>query len=149
MFNYIKNFSTRLKKYLAGNFRQIFLLIFMLSIFFTNSGFSEERRNPFKDWFPVIKIEPKEEEVPVVFVEPEKTFDTSVYNVEGLIWSANKPKAIINNQIYNIGNKLGEAQITKIDRDGVTLIFDEKEYVITTNKPIPMKSNEIMSNETE
>lgn len=147
--NYVKIISARLVKFMVRNFRHIFILIFILSFIFASKGFPEEKRNPFKDWFPVIKIENKTEEEPVVFVEPEKKFDTYIYNVEGLIWSTNKPKAIINGQLYGIGDKLDEAEITKIDKDGVVLIFDDKEYVITTKKPISIKSSEIKGNETE
>lgn len=122
-------------------------IIFILSFVFSESGFSEERRSPFKDWFPVIKIEPKENEEPLVFVEPEKTFDVSIYEVQGLIWATNKPKAIINNEIYSIGDKLGGADITKIDKEGVILIFDDKEYTVTTKQKINVKKSDLGNEE--
>ncbi len=105
-------------------------------------AFSEESRNPFKNWFPVIIIEEPinttvvEEVAPVVFVEEEKTFDSSIYTVNGLVWGSYKPKAIINEKIYGIGDRLDEAEISKISKDGVTLIFDNCEYIVTTKQAI-------------
>ena len=113
----------------------------MLVIFiFSEAGFSEEqRRNPFKDWFPVIKVESKEEvtiaEPVIIFEGSKETFNASIYNVDGLIWGY-KPKAIINNDIYGIGDKLGKAEIVRIDKDGVALVFNDEEYVISTEKAI-------------
>lgn len=132
-----------------SQYKKVFILgiVFIVFFVFTESGFSEERRSPFKNWFPVIKIETKENEEPLAFVEPEKTFDVSVYEVQGLIWATNKPKAIINNEIYNVGDRLGPAEITKIDKEGVTLIFDDKEYVVTTKQKINVMKSDLGNEE--
>lgn len=134
----------------------ILVILFILCFIINDVGFSQERRNPFQDWFPVIKVEPKveerPEEKPIIFVEPEKTFDTSIYTVKGLIWGAYNSKAIINDEIYGIGDNLGEAKIAKISREGVTLIFNEKEYVITTKKTITIgveESKEVKESKRE
>ncbi|MDD5291807.1 MAG: hypothetical protein PHY46_01305 [Candidatus Omnitrophica bacterium] len=61
-------------------------------------------------------------------------FDASMYKINGLLWGAQETKAIINNEIYNVGDKLGEAKITKIDKNGVTVIFNNKEYILNLER---------------
>ena len=138
----MKRFDNNIKKTI------IYIVIVILNFISIGTGFSQERRNPFKDWFPVIKIEPeKGNETSIEYIEPEKTFDASIYNIEGLIWGPYKPKAIINNQIYNIGDKLGEAEISKINKEGVALVFEDKEYVINTKKEVKIKEIKEVDNE--
>lgn len=137
------------------NIVQILILasIFILNFIVIDTVFSLEKRNPFKDWFPVtvikvIETEPVveeefiEEEPIEIFFEPEETFNPSIYTVDGLIWGSYKPKAIIDNKIYDIGDKLGEAVVTKIEREGVVLFLDDKEYLITTEKTIGREKEE-------
>ena len=142
---YLKNNMSNSKKIL------ILASIFILNFIVIDTAFSLEKRNPFKDWFPAIKIietEPVVEEEfieaePIeIFFEPEETFDPSIYTVDGLIWGSYKPKAIIDNKIYDIGDKLGEAVVTKIEKEGVILFFDDKEYLITTEKTISAEKEE-------
>lgn len=123
----------------------LFVTIMVCSLIIAGKGFSQESRNPFKDWFPVIKVEPPPqptEERPIV-VEPERRyFDVAMYNVDGIIWGAYKPRAIINNEIYGVGDRLGEAEIKKISKEGVILTFKEEEYVIAPKKAIEVKKSE-------
>ncbi len=112
--------------------------IFILSVIFVSSALSKEKKSPFEARFP-IKVEEPEQEVVVeqpVIEEPVARFDVSIYKLNGLIWGASKPQAIINNEIYGTGDKLGEAEITKIDKNGVTLLFDKKEYTISPERKI-------------
>ena len=41
--------------------------------------------------------------------------------IQGLIWGGPKPKAIIDNEVYGIGDVVQGATITAIERDGITL----------------------------
>lgn len=110
----------------------------MLSVIFVSSALSEDKKSPFEARLPIKAEEPKEEiivEQPVI-EEPVAAFDVSIYKLNGLIWGASKPQAIINNEIYGTGDKLGGAEITKIDKNGVTLIFDNKEYTISPERKI-------------
>jgi len=126
------------------------IVIFMVSFLsIIDTAFSEERRNPFKNWFPVIKKEapkPVAEKKPVIFSEREKKkekerFNVSIYKVNGLIWGAYESKAIINDKIYGVGDKLERAEITKINKQGVTLIFEGDEHFITTKQAINIKAS--------
>ena len=109
---------------------------------------SEElRRNPFKDWLPLKIVEQPEknltDEKPLITFQQEKpSFNPSLYTVEGLIWGAVKPKAIINGEIYTVGDKLGLAEIVAISKDGVKLEYDDKDYLITTKPVIKIKNSE-------
>jgi len=107
------------------------------------SLYCEEVRNPFQSCLPH-KVEQPVEEAPAEqpVIEVKEIFDESLYKINGLIWGSYKPKAIINNEIYGVGDKLSEAEITKIDKNGVTLIFNDEEYVITPEKKIDFKIEE-------
>jgi hypothetical protein len=115
--------------------KKILVLIVMLILEAILSiwAYSQEERDPFKECFPE-KIESVEE----VLKEPEKVFDVSPYKLNGLLWGSGDPKAIINNEIYGVGDRLAEAEITKIDKYGVTLIFNNQEYTINPTKTISM-----------
>ena len=43
--------------------------------------------------------------------------------IKGIWWEGGQPKALINNEIYGIGESIGGAIITAIGRDSVTLDF--------------------------
>ncbi len=126
----------------------ITIVVFVVSFLsIIDTAFSEERRNPFKNWFPVIKKEePVVENKPVIIYEQEKKrekerFDVSIYKVNGLIWGAYESKAIINDKIYVVGDKLGRAEITKINKEGVTLILEGDEHFITTKQAINIRAS--------
>jgi hypothetical protein len=62
--------------------------------------------------------------------------------VQGLWWGDEKPKAIINGQIYGIGDEVDGAVITGIGRDGVTLEFQGESMRLTTAAPSPLPSGD-------
>lgn len=118
------------------NFNKIFVwvVVFLLNLLIYEIGFSQqERRNPFKNWFPEIKKKIQEVDTKQIVsfkVEEERIFDVSLYSLQGVVWGEYTPKAIINNRIYSLGDKLGEAEIIIIDKRGVAVNFNEKEYLI-------------------
>lgn len=61
------------------------------------------------------------EQAPVEEVKPPEPPPQLL--VKGIWWEAGRPKALINNEIYGIGESIGGARITAIARDGVTLDF--------------------------
>lgn len=46
--------------------------------------------------------------------------------VQGLIWGSDKPQAIINDKVFNIGDQVEGAKIIEISKDGVKLSFQDK-----------------------
>lgn len=132
------------------SYKTILIVIFfiILNFFMCKIVYSDQMRNPFKDWFPVkIKEVPKAtviDDGPMITFEEEEevSFDPSIYTVEGLIWGEHKPKAIIDDQIYTLGDRLDDAEIVKINKDGVTLIYDDQEYVVTTKQVINVNNSD-------
>ncbi|MFA5144980.1 MAG: hypothetical protein WC723_03125 [Candidatus Omnitrophota bacterium] len=51
--------------------------------------------------------------------------------VQGLIWGGDFPQAIINNKVLKIGDVIGGARVTSIDKDGVSVYFAEKQYKLS------------------
>ena len=119
--------------------KSVFLLVFVAGIFLATYSFCEEDRSPFQDYFPSKVEQPVEEAPAEPVVEYKETFDTSAYKINGLIWGTYKPKAIINGEIYGVGDMLDSAEITKIDKEGITLIFNNEEYVIAPERKIDFK----------
>ena len=49
-------------------------------------------------------------------------------SVQGLVWGGNFPQAIVNNKIVKVGDTIEGAYIISIDKSGVTVLFEEREY---------------------
>jgi len=86
---------------------------------------SEELKDPFEP--------PEEEKKPEA--EPEKQImpevkpaPTPVLKIEGLVWGGRLPQAIINQKVVKIGDIIEGAQIVDINREGVTLTFNNSQY---------------------
>lgn len=95
--------------------------------------------DPFEEYFP----KPEESEslvvVPNQFLGPlgsavnvqeEKIFDASSFVVTGIVWGADKPKAIINGNIYGKGDKVDEAEIVNITKEGILFKYYDQEYLL-------------------
>jgi hypothetical protein len=52
--------------------------------------------------------------------------------VQGLIWGGNFPQAIINNKVVKVGDVIEDAQVINIDKNGVTIMFGEKLYNLSS-----------------
>ena len=86
---------------------------------------SEELKDPFEP--------PEEEKKPEA--EPEKQImpevkpaPPPVLKIEGLVWGGRLPQAIINQKVVKIGDIIEGAQIVDINREGVTLTFNNSQY---------------------
>ncbi len=51
----------------------------------------------------------------------------SSITVEGLVWGSKLPQAIINGQVVTVGGRVGDWEVVRIDKTGVTLRSGEKE----------------------
>ncbi|MBI5872796.1 MAG: hypothetical protein HZB36_01460 [Candidatus Omnitrophica bacterium] len=94
---------------------------------------SMDFRDPFKPWLPSKeKSVPKESEevAEKSQMATEEVFDYSTLNVTGIVWGEAQPKAIINDNVYGIGDEINEATIVNINKDGILLKFKNKEYLI-------------------
>lgn len=54
------------------------------------------------------------------------------FTVQGLIWGGNFPQAIINNKVLKVGDTIEGARIISIDKAGVSLFFNERQYRLST-----------------
>ncbi len=50
--------------------------------------------------------------------------------LEGVIWNAVKPQALINGNIVKVGETVGDAKVLEIRKDGVKVRDQEKEYYL-------------------
>ena len=79
-------------------------------------------RDPLREWFP--------EEHPAIAVAPSMPAAPPApppapkLQVNGLVWGGLKPKAIIDGEIYALGDMVQGWRITEIGRQGVTLDHD-------------------------
>lgn len=50
--------------------------------------------------------------------------------LEGIIWNAVKPQALIDGAIVKVGDRVGDARVLEIRKDGVKMRDSDKEYYI-------------------
>ena len=50
--------------------------------------------------------------------------------VQGIVWNTNEPRAIINNKMVKIGSKIGTAEVTGIDKEGVRIQESGQEFIL-------------------
>lgn len=86
-------------------------------------------RDPFVD---VAENKPANETVVI-----QQVADTM--SVQGILYDGNNPLAIIDGKIYRVGSRLGGGQVTQIEKKGVTILQNGKQFTITQNRG---KSNE-------
>ncbi len=48
--------------------------------------------------------------------------------LQGILWEAAQPRAIVNRKIVAVGDTIQDAQVTAIDKEGVTVSFNGQEY---------------------
>ncbi len=91
-------------------------------------------KDPFMSGLPSKEEEFPAESVPsgpeAAATTPEEEFDPAKYQVTGLVWGQAAPKAIINDTIYSIGDTVENAKIINIDKNGILMEFNNKEYLM-------------------
>ncbi|HLD82563.1 MAG TPA: hypothetical protein VI976_01270 [Candidatus Omnitrophota bacterium] len=55
-----------------------------------------------------------------------------ILKVQGIIQGGRFEQAIINNKIVKVGDTINEAVITKIEKHGITVLFDNKTYHLSS-----------------
>jgi len=76
-----------------------------------------------------VPIVPPEKELPVG-IEPEAEVGLQALRVEGMIWGSARPQAIIDGEVYDIGDVVEEAEIIGIDREGITLFYRGGKFIL-------------------
>lgn len=54
--------------------------------------------------------------------------------IQGLIWGGRFPQAIINNKVVKVGDTVEGMRITAIDKEGITLFFNERQYHLSVSQ---------------
>lgn len=87
-------------------------------------------KDPFR---PLIE---EEKAAPVV---SEEVKPLPPLSVQGLLWGGAFPQAIVNGKIVKIGDKVADAQILGIDKEGVTVLFENTEHKISPSFKLGQK----------
>ena len=64
--------------------------------------------------------------------DPGKTEDArdSLPSLQGVVWSSVKPQALISGKIVKVGDRVGDADVLEIRKDGVKMRDKAKEYYL-------------------
>ena len=54
-----------------------------------------------------------------------------VITISGLVWNTDRPQAIVNNQIVEIGDKINEWTIVTIHEEGIEIVYKDKIVVVS------------------
>jgi len=89
----------------------------------------EEETFPFKSPFDDDKVKRSEETENEDVTLPQMLF-------QGMVWKSSRPQVIINNKVYdikdviNVGTEAGEVVVKDITKEGVHLIYKNKEFIV-------------------
>ena len=66
--------------------------------------------------------------------------------INGIVWGGNVPQAVINNSIVRAGDVVGETKIIKIDKDGVVVSVNGRQYFFPSPAKVELRN---MQDKTE
>jgi len=93
---------------------------------------AQDLRDPLQALLPsdeFVAVVPGEEEAPEAFVPSLEELNV---HVQGLIWGGSKPRAIINDRVYEVGQSVDGVMIVAIDWQGVTIEHEGRAVKIST-----------------
>jgi hypothetical protein len=85
-----------------------------------------------------------QEKISQTAVKQQETQLPSI-NVQGLIWGGVFPQAIIDEKVVKKGDMVGEMRIVEIDKEGITVLFNNKEYVLSPSAGAGQKPTAVAS----
>jgi len=91
---------------------------------------SQGLRDPFKPL--VIKEKEGDAKKSIQKEVPKETRPLPEMKVQGLLWGGVFPQAIINNKVVKAGDMIGEVKVAEISKEGVTVIFSNMEYKLSS-----------------
>jgi len=122
----------------------------------TDEGLDFLNKNPFKSWLPKIEekiekvqeeanIEKKEAEQQIVVVrkpieeaKPIEEVQAPKIKLSGLVWNTDRPQAIVNDQVFSIGDTVDSSKIIDIRKDGIDVIFSDKLFTIQIEQTLTL-----------
>jgi len=89
---------------------------------------SERLRDPFQSY-----LEKKESPVVTPQIPEPEPIEVPLPDLElqGLFWGGKFPQAIINNKVVKETDMIGQVKIISINKDGVTVLFTNREYKLS------------------
>lgn len=72
--------------------------------------------------------EKKPEVIKKIEEAPTQKKPLPVLKIQGMVWGGNFPQAIINNKVVKIGDKIEDASIVEINKEGVVILFEKQKY---------------------
>jgi hypothetical protein len=92
-----------------------------------NEYLAKSFRDPFD---PYIK---PAEEISLMVPQAAPLKPLPSVSVQGLMWGADPPLAIINNSVVKVGDSINEMEIQSIDKKGITILFQGKAYTLSVS----------------
>lgn len=111
-------------------------------------------RNPFQPWLPQVPVEvedtkrpqaqparpsakpverPTKVTLPIAKTDKQKPVELKPpdLRITGLVWNTNRPQAIINDKVVDIGDSVDEVRIIAINKTGVVISFQDQAITVT------------------
>ncbi len=85
-----------------------------------------ELRAPIKPGAEIVLEKGKE----IKEIEEEKEIVLPTFVIQGMVWGGVKPQALINEGLCEKGDIIKGAEITDINKEGVTFIYKNKKFII-------------------
>jgi hypothetical protein len=87
---------------------------------------AEKSRDPFKAYVKIEEEKPVEVKVEVPVSPPPLT-------IQGIVWGGPTPVVIIDNKVAKTGDTIGEVKVVKIGKEGVTILYKNKEFILSSS----------------
>ena len=94
-------------------------------------------RDPFAPMFPA--KEAKEGSLTQGPFLKEEVIQPPTLIVQGLVWGTNLPQAIVENKVVRIGDHINEAEVVRIDKEGIMISYKGKTFTIRPESPVLKK----------
>lgn len=96
---------------------------------------AQDARDPMKSLLP--KPEPPRPVDPIAAAPDSRMPEQppTLARLEGIVWSALKRQAIIDGDVYQVGDPVGGGVIADIDRDGVTIQMPGGRFLVSGQDP--------------
>ncbi len=104
---------------------------------------ADNLRDPFQKYFVIPVQTPGEISVEQEEASAEKSAEDEAaiqaIKLQGLIWGGNIPQAIINERVAKVGDVVDNMQIIEISKDGVSVLFNNRVYNLSSPASINVK----------
>jgi hypothetical protein len=106
------------------------LIIVLIGICFSLNGWAQDA---YKD--PFIPLLPGEPGVTTTVTREGELVPPDI-TIEGILWGSNRPQAIIDGDVYGMGDDLltVDAQVIRIEKDGIVISYKGAIHKISVKK---------------